>query len=103
MEYGGPQGAVVLFDVQAVDGKLFDVLASNGKVLVTAMIDDFVNGKLKGDLIAQPGPMRRECFWLCKKCLTSNELAPRGAEGPCPQACGSRQRRRRREQCRHGS
>ena len=48
MEYGGPQGAVVLFSVEAVDGKLFDVLDSSGKLLVTATIDDFLNGKLKG-------------------------------------------------------
>ncbi len=47
MEYGGPQGAVVFFSVEAVDGKLFDVLDSSGNVLVTATIDDFVNGKLK--------------------------------------------------------
>ena len=48
MEYGGPQGAVVFFSVQAVDGKLFDVLDNKGKVIVTATIDDFVTGKLKG-------------------------------------------------------
>ncbi len=48
MEYGGPQGAVVFFSVEAVDGKLFDVLDAKGKVLVTATIDDFVNGRLKG-------------------------------------------------------
>ncbi len=49
MEFGGPQGAVVFFSCQALEGgKLFDVLASNGKVLVTATIDDFVSGKLKG-------------------------------------------------------
>ncbi|MBL6750521.1 MAG: hypothetical protein ISP90_08355 [Nevskia sp.] len=48
MEYGGAEGAVVFFSVQAVDGKLFDVLAADGKVIVTATIDDFVSGKLKG-------------------------------------------------------
>lgn len=49
MEYGGPQGAVVFFRVEAVDGgKLFDVLDSRGKILVTATIDDFMNGKIKG-------------------------------------------------------
>jgi hypothetical protein len=31
---------------EAVDGKLFDVLDANGRTLVTATIDDFVNGKL---------------------------------------------------------
>ncbi len=48
MEFGGTQGAVVLFSCEAVDGKLFDVLDASGKVLVTATIDDFLNGKLKG-------------------------------------------------------
>lgn len=49
MEFGGPQGAVVFFSVQAVEGgKLFDVMDADGKVLVTATIDDFLNGKLKG-------------------------------------------------------
>lgn len=49
MEYGGPQGAVVFFSVQAVDGgRLFDVLDKNGRILATATIDDFVNGKIKG-------------------------------------------------------
>jgi hypothetical protein len=49
MEYGGPQGAVVFFSIQAVeDGKLFDVMDAAGNVLVTATIDDFLNGKLKG-------------------------------------------------------
>lgn len=49
MEYGGPEGAVVFFSIEAVEGgKLFDVMAADGRVLVTATIDDFVNGKLKG-------------------------------------------------------
>jgi len=49
MEYGGPQGAVVFFSIQAVeDGKLFDVMDAAGNVLVTATIDDFLTGKLKG-------------------------------------------------------
>ena len=49
MEYGGPEGAVVFFSCRAVeDGKLFDVLTKDGKVLVTATVDDFLNGKLNG-------------------------------------------------------
>ncbi len=49
MEFGGPQGAVVFFSVQAVEGgKLFEVMDKDGKVLVTATIDDFLSGKLKG-------------------------------------------------------
>lgn len=47
MEYGGPDGAVVLFSCQAADGgKLFDVLDAKGEVLVTATINDFLTGKL---------------------------------------------------------
>lgn len=46
VEYGGAEGAVVFFSCEAVDGKLFDVLDANGRTLVTATIDDFVNGKL---------------------------------------------------------
>ncbi len=46
MEYGGPQGAVVFFSCQAVDGKLFEVLSNEGKVLATATIDDFTSGQI---------------------------------------------------------
>jgi len=49
MESGGPTGAVVFFSCQGVEGgKLFDVMDRDGKVLVTATIDDFLSGKLKG-------------------------------------------------------
>jgi len=49
MEYGGPDGAVVLFMCEAVeDGKLFDVLDRDGNVLVTATIETFISGKLSG-------------------------------------------------------
>jgi hypothetical protein len=47
MEYGGADGSTVLFLCEAVDGKLFDVVASNGKVLATATVDDFVSGRLR--------------------------------------------------------
>jgi hypothetical protein len=47
MEHGGPEGAVVYFSIEAVEGRLFDVLASDGRILVTATIDDFVSGRLK--------------------------------------------------------
>lgn len=47
MEYGGPEGALVYFSCQAVDGKLFDVLTRTGKVLNTATIEDFTNGALR--------------------------------------------------------
>jgi len=47
MEYGGPQGTLVYFSCNAVDGALFDVLASNGKILNTATVEDFTSGAIK--------------------------------------------------------
>lgn len=46
MEYGGADGSTVLFLCEAIDGKLFDIVASNGKVLATATIEDFVSRRL---------------------------------------------------------
>lgn len=46
MEYGGPEGTLVYFSCKAVDGKLFDVLAADGKVLKTATVDEFVSGAM---------------------------------------------------------
>jgi hypothetical protein len=43
MEFGGPEGAVVFFSMQAVDGKLFDVLGDEGRVLRTVTIEEFAN------------------------------------------------------------
>ncbi len=48
MEYGGPQGTLVYFCCQAVDGKLFDVLDRDGKVLATATVDAFTSGAIGG-------------------------------------------------------
>ncbi len=46
MEHGGPQGAVVLFSCQALEGgKLFDVLDKHGKVMVTATIQSFLDAQ----------------------------------------------------------
>lgn len=46
MEYGGPQGAVVLFRCQALEGgKLFDVLDKQGNVMVTATIQSFLDAQ----------------------------------------------------------
>ena len=46
MEHGGPSGAVVLFSCQAVDdGKLFEVLDRQGKVLATATIQGFLDAQ----------------------------------------------------------
>ena len=42
MEYGGAEGAVVLFIADAVDGIMFDVLANDGTVLASASLEDLV-------------------------------------------------------------
>jgi hypothetical protein len=47
MEYGGAEGATVLFLCEAVDGKLFDIVARDGTVLATATVEDFVCGRLR--------------------------------------------------------
>ena len=46
MEYAGNEGTLVYFSCQAVDGKVFDVLADDHKVLATATVDDFTSGRL---------------------------------------------------------
>lgn len=46
MEYGGAEGSTVLFVCEAVDGKLFDILARDGSVLATATLEDFASGRL---------------------------------------------------------
>jgi hypothetical protein len=47
MEYGGPDGTTVIFLCEAVDGKLFDIVAKDGTVLATATLDDFASGRLR--------------------------------------------------------
>lgn len=47
MEYGGPEGTLVYFSCKAVDGKLFDVLDKDGKILNTATVEDFTSGSIK--------------------------------------------------------
>jgi len=47
MEYGGADGAAVLFLCEAVDGNVFDIVAKDGTVLATTTIDDFVMGRLR--------------------------------------------------------
>ncbi len=46
MEYGGPEGTLVYFNCQAVDGGLFDVMDRDGTVLKTATIEDFLSGAM---------------------------------------------------------
>jgi hypothetical protein len=47
MEFGGAEGSTVLFLSEAVDGKLLDIVASDGKVIATATLDDFTYGRLR--------------------------------------------------------
>jgi hypothetical protein len=46
MEYGGAEGSTVLFLCEAVDGKLFDIVARDGRLLATATLEDFASGSL---------------------------------------------------------
>jgi hypothetical protein len=47
MEYGGADGSTVLFLCEAVDGRVFDVVARDGTLIATTTIDDFVSGRLR--------------------------------------------------------
>jgi quercetin dioxygenase-like cupin family protein len=46
MEFAGPQGSVVFFSMQAVDGKLFEVLGRGERVLNVTTLEDFLAGNL---------------------------------------------------------
>lgn len=48
MEYAGPNGSVVFFSMHTPDGRLFEVLDQNEKVLTVATIEDFAAGRLTG-------------------------------------------------------
>jgi len=45
MEYGGAEGSTVLFMCEAIDGKLFDIVGQDGKVIATATLEDFASGR----------------------------------------------------------
>ncbi len=46
MEYGGPQGSVLFFSMQADDGILFEFLDRSGAVLRNVTVDDLANGNI---------------------------------------------------------
>ena len=46
MERGGPEGALVLFNLFAVDGKLVEQLDDEGNVIGSISFDDLVSGRL---------------------------------------------------------
>ncbi len=45
MEYGGPDGAVVLFNIYSPDGILAESLSRDRQVLGTSRLDDILQGK----------------------------------------------------------
>ncbi len=46
MEHSGEEGSTVLFLCEARDGKVFDIVANDGKVLASPTIEDFASGRL---------------------------------------------------------
>lgn len=46
MERAGPEGAVVYYDMQSPDGRLFEMLADDRRVLRTVTVADFAAGNL---------------------------------------------------------
>lgn len=46
MEYAGPEGSLLLFNMYAPDGRLFEILDRDENVLSVVTIDDFVSGRL---------------------------------------------------------
>lgn len=46
MERAGPDGCMMLFAMQADDGRLFEVLDKDGNVLATATLDDFMADRI---------------------------------------------------------
>lgn len=46
MEYAGPEGSLVFFSMKAVDGKIFEVLGKDEKVLNATTYEDFLAGNL---------------------------------------------------------
>jgi hypothetical protein len=45
MEKGGPEGALVLFNLFTADGSLAETLSDEGKVLSESTIDQILRGK----------------------------------------------------------
>ncbi|MGR8921437.1 MAG: cupin domain-containing protein [Gammaproteobacteria bacterium] len=46
MEYAGPEGSLLLFNMYAPDGKLFEILDRDENVLMLATVEDFTSGRL---------------------------------------------------------
>ena len=46
MERAGPTGCTMLFAMQSDDGRMFEILSQDGKVLATATLDDFLENRI---------------------------------------------------------
>ncbi|GAB5486513.1 MAG: hypothetical protein Pars2KO_00830 [Parasphingorhabdus sp.] len=46
MEHGGPEGALVLFNLYAPDGKLADFMGPDGETLTTITLEDMTTGRI---------------------------------------------------------
>ena len=46
MEYAGPEGSLLLFNMYAPDGRLFEILDKDENVLALVTIEDFKSGNL---------------------------------------------------------
>jgi|LNFM01.1.fsa_nt_gb hypothetical protein len=46
MERAGPTGCTMLFAMQSDDGRMFEILSKDGKVLATATLDDFLENRI---------------------------------------------------------
>ena len=48
MEYAGDEGSLLLFNMYAPDGRLFDIVDRDENLIMSVSIDDFVSGELAG-------------------------------------------------------
>ena len=46
MEYAGDEGSLLLFNMYAPDGRLFDIVDRDENLIMSVSIDDFVSGEL---------------------------------------------------------
>ncbi len=46
MESAGPDGAMVLYNLHAPDGKLFDLLDGDAQTIMTVTADDIISGRI---------------------------------------------------------
>ena len=48
MEFAGPDGALVLYNLHAPDGKLFEMLDKDENTILTVTADDIISGQIGG-------------------------------------------------------